>query len=180
MKAAIICGSRDQGYTSEMCRSFSKGLAVHSITSAIFFPLKMEIGHCSGCGCCSESGTCCISDEMGLLYKAFRECDLFVLASPIHFSGPSSSIKVVIDRFQPFWSVEGKHPRFSAALLSGGSPSPRFANAVSEFKAFSAGTKMECLGSLEIPGTDSMDISDVAEPSFDFAKEIGMKIKDRR
>jgi len=181
MKAAIICGSRKGGFTSEMCRSFSEGLAVHGISSDIFFPIEMDIKHCTGCGSCSESGTCNISDDMEVFYKAFGECGLLILATPIHFSGPSSVIKIVIDRFQTVWFRKGEHPAFAAALISGGGPSPDYKNTVSIFKAFSATAEMKWLGYLGIPGTDEMGIQDISGPSFVYGKEIGQElIRDRQ
>ncbi|MCL2032743.1 MAG: flavodoxin family protein [Methanomassiliicoccaceae archaeon] len=181
MKALIVCGSRDGGFTSEMCRSFSKGLAVHNITSEIIFPIEMDIKHCTGCGACSAEGECNISDDMDAIYRYFRESCLLVLATPTHFSGPSSAVKTVIDRFQPAWFKDKGHPAFAAALLSGGGPSPRFSNTVSIFKAFSNTTGMEWLGHLEITNTDKKEISDVTKPSFDYGNEIGLALfKDRQ
>jgi len=174
MKAAIVCGSRDGGCTSEMCRSFSKGLTAQGISSEIFFPIEMNISHCTGCGGCSESGVCNIHDDMDIFYEAFGKSDLFVLATPIHFSGPSSAIKTIIDRFQPIWFKKGEHPEFAAALLSGGGLSPNYKNTVSIFKAFSITAEMKWLGHLEISDTDKREPQDIADSiSFDYGKEIG-------
>lgn len=176
MRALIVCGSRNGGFTSEMCSGFSKGLAVHGIISETFFPLEMDIKHCTGCGACSKSGICDVSDDMDQLYDAFWGSDALVLASPIRFSGPSSAIKAVIDRFQPIWFKNQKHPAFVAALLSGGSPQPNYNNTLSIFKAFSITAEMEWLGHLAISGTDSKERQDVAEPSFGYGKEIGQRL----
>ena len=181
MRALIICGSRKGGFTSEMCRSFSEGLAVRGIPSDIVFPIEMDIKHCTGCNGCSESRVCVISDDMAVFYDAFGRYDLLVLAAPIHFSGPSSAIKTVIDRFQPIWFKNAEHPAFAAALLSGGGPSPNYNNALSIFKAFSATAEMKWLGHLGISDTDGKGTSDVADPSFEYGKEIGlMVLKDRK
>ena len=182
MKALIICGSMEGGFTSEMCRYFANGLAVHNIRSDILYPIEMDIRHCTGCEECSKDGKCIINDEMELIYQAYEDtCDLLVLASPIHFSGPSSIIKTVIDRFQPIWYKRKKHPEFIAALLSGGGASPSFAPSKSIFVALSATARMKWLGQLEIPDTDNKDIWDVSLPAFDFGEEIAGKIiKDRQ
>jgi multimeric flavodoxin WrbA len=140
----------------------------------------MDVGHCTGCDRCSEEGICWISDDMAVFYKGFRYSDLLVLATPTHFSGPSSAIKTVIDRFQPIWFKKRKHPKYAVALLSGGGASPNFDNTLSIFKAFSATAGMNWLGHLGIPDTDRMEISDVSAMSFDYGKEIGsMIINDR-
>jgi multimeric flavodoxin WrbA len=180
MRALIVCGSRDGGFTSEMCRSFSRGLDICGVSSEIVFPIDMEIKHCSGCGGCSEIGDCIISDDMDMIYTILRGCDLLVLATPIHFSGPSSVIKTVIDRFQPMWFTNKGHQGYIAALLSGGSQSPNFTNTVSIFRAFSITAGMEWLGHLEISGTDGMNSEHVSEVSFEYGKDISTKmIRDR-
>jgi len=176
MKAAIICGSRDGGFTSEMCRSFARGLTVLGISSEVFFPINMNISHCTGCDSCSESGVCEITDDMDIFYNIFIECDLLVLATPTHFSGPSSVIKTVIDRFQPVWFRKGKHPKFIASLLSGGGRTPNFNNTISIFKAFTATAEMKWLGHLGIPNTDFLKISDVDVPAFEYGKEVGLTL----
>ncbi len=180
MKALIVCGSREGGFTSEMCRSFSEGLASCGIPSEIIFPIDMDIGHCTGCGECYDDGECCIMDDMIHIYNAFGGCDLLILATPTHFSGPSSAIKTVIDRFQTIWFKKAAHPSFAAALLSGGRPKPNFNNTLSIFKAFSITAEMEWLGHLEISDTDNKEISDAAAPSFDYGKKIGAVVKDRQ
>jgi len=177
MKALIICGSMDGGFTSEMCRSFANGLALHGIRSDILYPIEMYIRHCTGCEECSKDGRCIISDEMDTINEAYEnECDLLVLASPVHFSGPSSVIKTVIDRFQPIWYKKKRHPEFMAALLSGGGAAPSFAPSISIFRALSVTAGMKWLGQLEIPDTDNKDILEVSIPAVDFGSEIGEKI----
>ncbi|MDR3074653.1 MAG: flavodoxin family protein [Candidatus Methanoplasma sp.] len=180
MKALIICGSRNGGFTSEMCRSFSKGLGTRGVSSEIVFPIDMRIGHCTGCGFCSGDDGCNIRDDMGIICDAFRESDLLVLATPVHFSGPSSVIKAVIDRFQPIWFNKTEHPRYAAGLISGGGPEPYFMNTVSIFRAFSATAGMKWIGHLEIPDTDNKKISDVTGPSFDYGCDLGSLITKSR
>jgi len=117
---------------------------------------------------------------MDVLYNAFNKCDLLVLATPIHFSGPSSVITAVIGRFQTIWFKKGKHPAFAAALLSGGGPSPNYKNTLSIFKSFSATAEMGWLGHLEISDTDAKKITDVSEPSYDYGKEMGLTLIKNR
>lgn len=172
MRGLIICGSRDGGFTSAMCRSFSEGLTAQGIGSDIVFPVDMNIGHCSGCDDCS-AGKCIISDDMDLICEMFSKCDLLVLASPIHFSGPSSIIKTVIDRFQPLWFNPEDRRRYATSLLSGGGEKPLFRNTVSIFKALSFTAKMEWLDGIEISDTDKKKTDDVRIPAFELGSRIG-------
>ena len=178
MKALIICGSRKGGFTSEICDSFSEGLALHDVDSDIVFPIDMEIGHCTGCGKCSKDGKCIIRDEMDEIYKAFGEADILVLASPIHFSGPSSSVKTVIDRFQTLWFKKSDHPAWVTALLNGGGKTPNFNNSLSIFKSLGITSGMKWLGHLEIPDTDNKRTNDVMGLSKDFGQKIGSAVRE--
>ena len=93
---------------------------------------------------------------MADLYDLISRSKLLILASPIHFSGPSSILKTAIDRFQPYWfNKERRTPAFCAALLCGGSPSPNFEISEKIFRAFSVTTGMKYLGALTVPDTDN-------------------------
>jgi multimeric flavodoxin WrbA len=64
---------------------------------------SMAITPCQDCGGCECSGICVINDGMGEIYKAIREADRIILASPVFFYGLSSQVKAMIDRCQSFW-----------------------------------------------------------------------------
>jgi len=178
MRALIICGGRKGGFTSVMCSSFAEGLASEGIDSDIMYPIEMHIEHCDGCGSCSKSGKCVIDDDMSKIYKLFEDADLFVPSSPVRFSGPSSVIKIVLDRFQPYWYNGMPHPSNAAALVNGGSPVPEFRNLLSVFKAFTITSKVKWSGDLTISDTDSLSPEDVKDPSYNFGKDIGLMLKN--
>jgi len=177
MKALIICGGRNGGFTSTMCNSFADGLASEGIGSDVVYPIEMNIKHCNGCGSCSKSGKCVIEDDMSMIYELFESADLFVPSSPVRFSGPSSIIKIVLDRFQPYWYNGISHPSNAAALMNGGSPLPEFKNLLSVFKALTITSKVKWSGDLTISNTDSIAFEDVVSPSYDFGKDIALMLK---
>ncbi|MBR6204394.1 MAG: flavodoxin family protein [Candidatus Methanomethylophilaceae archaeon] len=154
MRVLIVCGSADlAGTTAEMCRVAAEAVLEAGSEPEVVFPGTMEIGHCTGCGSC-RSGACSISDDMSEVICSLDRSDLLILASPIHFSGPSSLIKTVIDRLQPYWYRKKGHGGGMAALLCGGSPEPRFHCAVYSMRALSITLGTEWRGHLEIPWTD--------------------------
>ena len=179
MKALILCGGRRGGLTSTMCEMFAEGARSKGIESMVLYPIEMDIRHCDGGNECSEEKRCIIDDEMSTIYRSFKGSDILVLSSPVRFSGPSSIIKTVIDRFQVYWYDKGDRPSYVVALLNGGMENPRFDNILSSFKAFSITTDMDWMGELMIPGTDSLSRDDVRVPSFNFGVETASKIKDR-
>lgn len=160
-KALILCGSaRMNGITDIMCREAARELEARGYES-IIIRVTDDVAHCRNCGLCID-GQCAIDDDMSQIYAEFSEADLLVLATPIHFSGPSSLIKTAIDRFQPYWfDRDSPHPSMVMGLMCGGSDRPEFRPTVSVFRAFSAMLGMRWLGHLEIPGTDRMRDDDI-------------------
>lgn len=63
----------------------------------------MKIKPCQDCGGCEKTGLCIIKDDMEEIYKAIREAERFILASPVFFFGLSAQLKSMIDRCQSFW-----------------------------------------------------------------------------
>ncbi len=56
--------------------------------------------HCRGC---DQNGLCIVQDDMQELYARLRAARHLVLASPIHFSGVTGEMKMMIDRAQALW-----------------------------------------------------------------------------
>jgi multimeric flavodoxin WrbA len=108
--------------------------------------------------------------------KRSRTPIYIVLAIPIYFSGPSSIIKQVIDRFQCVWlSGKGKRKGKTAALIAaGGDPVPIFQSTVSIAKAFAKTIGAEWAGELKISATDGMN--DIPEHIVTEARGFASKI----
>ncbi len=154
-RALIICGSAGRGgVTEDMCRVAESELGSLGWDVEVLFPSGMSIAHCTGCDRCSE-GPCVIDDDMSEVYRAFAESDLLILASPMHFGGPSSLLKTVMDRFQVRWFDHvSPHPSRSAGMVCAGSPDPDFSHAVYPMKALSITSGMKWMGYLGFPDTD--------------------------
>ena len=167
MNALFIIGSaRKDGITAKLCDIV--GSAIYDPTDmelTFVRPYDLDIRHCSGCGSCSRSGECVINDDMELLYRLVEENDIIVLAVPVYFSGPSSVIKQMIDRFQCVWAAGVKKKnKIVALIVAGGNDSPVFSNTISIIKAFAATIGAEWAGELTVSGTDIIeDISDDLE-----------------
>ena len=65
--------------------------------------LEKDIAHCRGCNRCKDGG-CVIDDDMGAIIDSVIDSDIIVFATPVRFNGPSSIIKMVIDRLQSVWN----------------------------------------------------------------------------
>lgn len=159
--ALIICGGRRGGVTDAMCDAASRRLQASGWDAEVVHPLEMDVRHCTGCNGC-VSGRCVIDDDMDGIYGSFSSCDLLILATPIRFSGPSSIIKAVLDRFQVLWHVPGmRRPAATAAMMCGGSPEPRFGFTASIFRVFSITAGTRWMGHAEVQDTDEKGDSEV-------------------
>lgn len=146
-----------------MCEAASLYLSSRGYRTETIVISDLDIKHCTDCGSCRHT-SCVIRDDMNLVFRSFAGADLLVMATPIHFSGPSSIIKTAMDRFQGHWYNRGlPHPEKVVALLCGGSPEPRFEYTVSILRSFAITTGMEWAGHLEVPDTDRVGSDGVEE-----------------
>jgi len=181
MKAVIIVGSaRKGGNTDVQSQSVAEALAEKGFDVETIYPYDMRIQHCTGCNRCITEGRCHIRDEMQVIYDSFDEADLFILATPVFFSGPSSIIKQVIDRFQCRWqSVDDPMSDRAVALLcNGGSRNPRFENVISIVRAFAFGTRSRWAGESLVDSTDYNDVSVVSKAGYKFGRQLIEEFKE--
>lgn len=169
----VVCGSGDpKGISYSVCDAIDGLLDNMGIPCTVLYPYEMDIGHCTGCEMC-EVGDCPFDDDMGVVMDRMSDSDLLILVSPIHFSGPSSIIKTVMDRLQPFWhSKDMAHPGYVAGVLCGGSLEPCFSHTESIIRAMSITVGMEVLGFHHIKDTDHRSIDDCVEGVPDFIGSI--------
>lgn len=180
MKATIIIGSaREVGNTEVQSQSVADALTENGFDVEIIRPYKLKIQHCNGCNKCIPNNTCYLGDDMQVIYDAFDGSDLFIIATPVYFSGPSSIVKQVIDRFQCRWASidEPMIPKTIALVCNGGSRNPRFENVISICRALAIGTRCNWAGECLADGTDDSDISLVAKPAYKFGIELVEKVK---
>jgi len=175
MKVLFITGSgRNDSVTTRLCEIAADEIRDSEIR--IIRPNEMHIEHCTGCGQCSSTGRCMIHDDMHVIYDAVEANDTIVLATPVYFSGPSSMMKQVIDRFQCVWvkfSMK-KQERVVALIVAGGQKEPVFTHTISIAKAFTATIGAEWGGELKVSDTDDMtDIPEgLVKETRKFAKDI--------
>ena len=81
----------------------------------------LDVGGCTGCDACRDNiaklvelgeeaidddfAPCVIDDDMQEIYPLLEDADELIVVAPVYFAGPSSQLKAVLDRFQPyFWT----------------------------------------------------------------------------
>ncbi len=172
-KVLIICacGSRS-GFTYTMCSEAREGFLARGFGVEVVYPINMDISHCTGCGSCENGRGCVIDDDMSRIYDSFETSDIVIMCTPIHYSGPSSVMKTVIDRFQTLWPRGSAGPRYMACMMCGGDAEPEFRGAMYVFKALAITAGSKWLGDLSISGTDSKSPSEIREECRGFISSI--------
>ena len=118
-----ISGS-PRSHTSEaLVALIEKGARKAGARSQFFFLSKKRIAPCLGCGSCSKTGDCVqasrtarhkLLDDYLEFHALLERADALVIVAPIYFAGPSSQLKALFDRLQPYWAkryVLGETPR---------------------------------------------------------------------
>lgn len=180
MKTTVVLGSGDRnGNTEIQCQSFADSMKDNGFDVEIIRLSDLSIRHCNGCNKCIGKGICCITDDMQIVYDSFDESELFVLATPVYFSGPSSILKQMIDRFQCRWVSEDEPPsgKNIALLCNGGSKNPRFENVISVCRAFAIATQSKWIGESLVECTDENDTSTLSKSAYKFGNQVAELFK---
>lgn len=130
MKVIAFLGSpRIDGNTELILNETIRAVQEQGHKTEIFKLNYLRIKPCQDCGGCDKTGICIINDEMAEIYRAIREADRIILASPIFFFGLSAQTKAMVDRCQAFWCEkyllkktipEGPHGRKGLLIVVGG------------------------------------------------------------
>lgn len=102
MKIVGICGSPREGASEFLLKKALTELEKEDKFETVFISVRDKaISPCTHCNDCVETkGKCSINDDMEEIYKALKEADGIILASPVHFGSISAQLKAVIDRCQ--------------------------------------------------------------------------------
>jgi multimeric flavodoxin WrbA len=128
MDTLILFGSaRKNGETNRMV-SYLTPLLEGSVTIVDAYRIK-GISPCRDCRYCWNHPTCCIKDGMQDIYGLVESAQGIIIAAPVYFSSAPAPLKLIIDRFQPYWAKNclKKQPwekrKKGALLLAGGAAS---------------------------------------------------------
>ncbi|HEY3314610.1 MAG TPA: flavodoxin family protein [Bacillota bacterium] len=94
---------------------------------------KLTIKPCQGCDSCQKparKGEGCVNiDDMQELYGKLLEADVWVLATPVYWWGPSAQLKLMVDRW---YGLPGRHDKLAgkraALVVAMGDEEPKTAH----------------------------------------------------
>ena len=188
MKILAIMGNpRKNGYTQRLADFFLAGLAGGGAEVEVVDLCRLRINHCVGCYSCwlVHPGVCIHKDDMAAVMAKFQAAEIVVFLSPLNAYGPSSYVKVFLDRMLTF-TKEGfvptaaglirnsvrdpEHwPKKLAYLLVGAfRGEENFAGAQKTYELFAQGIDTELCGGIVRPESYLLQ--------FDLAKPKTIKI----
>lgn len=107
MHVAVLFGSpRREGNTIQLVNTFSQTMKEIGHDVRTIYLNDLNIRPCQGCLACMPKGACRINDDMKDVRKYMTEADLIVYATPVYWFGPSSQLKLVMDRSFAFFDKD--------------------------------------------------------------------------
>jgi len=116
MKIVAVLGSpRPRGNSSTLARAFLQAAGERGAEITEYLLNDMDYQGCQGCGACkTKSEICVLEDGLAPVFKAVKEADLLVLASPVYFGDLNGQLKCFFDRTYSFFN-----PDFSSRVPPG-------------------------------------------------------------
>ena len=113
MKVLLVNGSPNTvGCTYTALSEIAKELNKAGIESEIFHIGDAPIAGCNACGMCRQTGKCVFDDSVNACIEKVKECDGFIVGSPVYYASANGALTAFLDRL--FFSG-GKHFYLKAA-----------------------------------------------------------------
>jgi multimeric flavodoxin WrbA/putative sterol carrier protein len=99
-RVVAVNGSPHEGYgnTSQMVAMLGENLAREGLELEEIFLSQYQIGFCTGCVTCLESGSCWVRDDYNSVVRTVLEADAVILASPVYIFNITAQMKTFLDR----------------------------------------------------------------------------------
>ena len=99
-RVVAVNGSPHEGFgnTSQMVAMLRENLAREGVELEEIFLSQYQIGFCTGCATCLESGSCWVRDDYTSVVRTVLEADAVILASPVYIFNVTAQMKTFLDR----------------------------------------------------------------------------------
>jgi multimeric flavodoxin WrbA len=182
---AILGSPRRNGNSDTLAMEFLRGASANGHRHRLIVPSDLGIAPCDGGNQCFTDGRCIIRDGMNEIYDAVLAAGYLLIATPVYFMGPPSTLKAFIDRFQAVWarsaliksfdpdSEERRRDHKGFAIIAGATPDkPSMYRPTSSIvKAFFNVTGFDHAGEIVATGLDKLDDAgnrpDLMEEAFE-------------
>ena len=99
-RVVAVNGSPHEGFgnTSQMIAMLGENLSREGVELEEIFLSQYQIGFCTGCATCLESGSCWVRDDYNSVVRTVLEADAVILASPVYIFNVTAQMKTFLDR----------------------------------------------------------------------------------
>jgi multimeric flavodoxin WrbA len=99
-QVVAVNGSPHEGFgsTSQMLAMLGESLSREGLELTEIFLSQYQIGFCTGCATCLETGSCWVRDDYKSVVRQVLEADAVILASPVYFFNITAQMKTFLDR----------------------------------------------------------------------------------
>jgi multimeric flavodoxin WrbA/putative sterol carrier protein len=99
-RVVAVNGSPHEGFgnTSQMLAMLRENLAPEGLALEEILLSQYQIGFCTGCATCLETGSCWVRDDYNSVVRNVLEADAVILASPVYFFNVTAQMKTFLDR----------------------------------------------------------------------------------
>jgi multimeric flavodoxin WrbA len=131
-RVLCIAGSpRRGGNSDQLLDALERGVSAAGGQPVRLVAADAGARPCLGCNACAQTGECVQRDGMDAVYSAVDDADAIAIATPVFFATVPAVLKIVYDRFQPYWARRYSlgepapaHKRPGALLVVGGGGDP--------------------------------------------------------
>jgi len=99
-RVVAVNGSPHEGFgnTSQMLAMLGENLSREGLELEEIFLSQYQIGFCTGCATCLETGECWVRDDYKSVVRPVLEADAVILASPVYIFNITAQMKAFLDR----------------------------------------------------------------------------------
>ena len=143
---------------------------------------------CQACMETRDDGRCKIEDDFQKIYTAVFKADSIIVSGPIYFGSVSAQLKMLIDRFQCYWTARHVHKTIDESISKKGGfvcvqASGRndfFENAKAIVKNFYAAAGIEYCREVFCPGVDGKASVKSEQDCMEKAQAMGERLSEYR
>lgn len=159
-KVVFINGSpRKKGNTSIMVQHLHHLLPKSNFQSQVIFLYDKDIKPCTDCRVCKKGElVCTIKDDMQAIYSQLEFTEYIVFGTPIYWFGPTAKMKLLIDRFRPYYVNKKLIGKKAILLLPAGTGEQDTDLTIELFNRTFAALGIEPIGSVSAEAYDERDV----------------------
>jgi multimeric flavodoxin WrbA len=157
----VVGSPRYGGNTEILVDEVLRGAAEAGAQTEKVILNQLNVAPCQACGRCMSTGECAQRDDMPTLLEQMKRSQIWVLGTPVYWSGPTAQFKAFLDRWYSARKVEFEKPRV-VLVMPMGEPDVSYADCtVQTVKTALAYLTVELFSVLPVP--DVWDLGEVRE-----------------